>query len=158
MVLSPWELGEEINGIEFTLSLKINCENSLLQILYRSEGQAGCSDTHPNPSTGEAEAQGSPVQEQPGLHSEFEASPGFTVRPCLKKTQQNKTKPQKAVLQLMFLPLWQKQSQNPFSQAPLPSSKTTVRRSKRTLHASKEARTVPCTDCCGSSQGILREP
>ena len=45
-----------------------------------------------NPSTLEAEAGESLwVQGQPGLHSEFQDSLGYTEKPCLK-TKQNKTK------------------------------------------------------------------
>ena len=30
---------------------------------------------------------------QPGLQSEFQDSQGYTEKPCLEKTKQNKTKP-----------------------------------------------------------------
>jgi hypothetical protein len=48
-----------------------------------------------NPSTQEAEAEGSQIQGQPILHSEFQVSLGYRVRHCLKinqKKTQNKIK------------------------------------------------------------------
>jgi hypothetical protein len=38
-----------------------------------------------NPSTADTEAGGLQVRGQPDLHSEFQASQGYTVRSCLKK-------------------------------------------------------------------------
>jgi hypothetical protein len=43
-----------------------------------------------DPSTLEAEAGGSPSLDQPGLQSEFQDSQGYTEKPCLGKTKQNK--------------------------------------------------------------------
>jgi hypothetical protein len=43
-----------------------------------------------NPSTQEVEARGSRVQDQPGLTSKFEASMGYIMRLCLKKTNKKK--------------------------------------------------------------------
>jgi hypothetical protein len=43
-----------------------------------------------NPSTKEARASGSLwIWGQPGLHTEFQASQVYLVRPCLKKTNKN---------------------------------------------------------------------
>jgi hypothetical protein len=45
-----------------------------------------------DPSTREAEAGG--FLSQPGLQSDFQDSQGYTEKPCLKKTKQNKKKKQ----------------------------------------------------------------
>jgi hypothetical protein len=42
-----------------------------------------------NTKTQEAEAEALGGQGQTGLHSEFQASPGYTVRPCLKQINKN---------------------------------------------------------------------
>jgi hypothetical protein len=69
----------------------LKSENTPLRNLHWSVRWSG---THLNPSALKAEVDGSLwVRGQPGLHSEFQDSQSYTLRPCLKK--QNKQKPTK---------------------------------------------------------------
>jgi hypothetical protein len=50
-----------------------------------------------NPSTWEAEAGRFLSRGYPGLQSEFQDSQGYTEKPCLEKTNNNKTKQTKKI-------------------------------------------------------------